>query len=74
MITWPGRFARTLGSPDRGSISAVKSPWVAVAGRTALMRRRLSGPDFREGVQAFKEKRPPEVRLSLSTRDTWIAA
>ena len=32
----------------------------AIADPTALMRRCLSGPDFREGVQAFKEKRPPK--------------
>ena len=30
-----------------------------IADKTALMRRCLESPDFREGVQAFKEKRPP---------------
>ena len=31
----------------------------SIADKTALMRRCLESPDFREGVQAFKEKRPP---------------
>lgn len=31
-----------------------------ITDRTALMRRCLESPDFREGVHAFKEKRPPK--------------
>jgi len=31
----------------------------AITDHTALMRRCLASPDFREGVQAFKDKRPP---------------
>jgi enoyl-CoA hydratase len=30
-----------------------------ITDHTALMRRCLESPDFREGLQAFKEKRPP---------------
>ncbi len=35
-----------------------------ITDHTALMRRCLASPDFREGVQAFKAKRPPKFGSS----------
>ncbi len=35
-----------------------------ITDRTALLRRCLEGPDFREDIQAFKEKRPPKFGAS----------
>ena len=40
--------------------AVMRDPALAgIANKTALMRRCLESPDFREGVQAFKGKRPP---------------